>query len=224
MLLDLRQPAPGPLAKDMLNGIQLTYKYEALFLISIPFTKQLDKRNRHPDSAISIAHCPRSQLFSTMSSLAQAIETTTKGFLKSYVDASQTKSMEALAAYLTDDCRRHVGPPAFLIARGAPPDYSMSNEEYAAEFNGMEHYQFDDHVVYDLVVDTEKLRAAARSEILVKFNSGETASRNFVWFLDFNEDGSKIVKVYQHNDVEEANKWLDGMKIRKKEAANARPE
>jgi len=224
MLLDLRQPAPGPLAKDMLNGIQLTYIYEALFLTSIPFTKQLDKRNRHPDSAISIAHCPRSQLFSTMSSLAQAIETTTKGFLKSYVDASQTKSMEALAAYLTDDCRRHVGPPAFLIARGAPPDYSMSNEEYAAEFNGMEHYQFEDHVLYDLVVDTQKLRAAARSEILVKFNSGETASRNFVWFLDFNEDGSKIVKVYQHNDVEEANKWLDGMKIRKREAANARPE
>ncbi|GJN80069.1 hypothetical protein PLIIFM63780_003593 [Purpureocillium lilacinum] len=139
-------------------------------------------------------------------------------------DFGQTKSMEALAGYLTDDCRRHVGPPAFLIARGAPPDYSMSNEEYAAEFNGMEHYQFDDHVVYDLVVDTQKLRAAARSEILVKFNSGETASRNFVWFLDFNEDGSKIVKVYQHNDVEEANKWLDGMKIRKKEAANARPE
>ncbi|KAL3954246.1 hypothetical protein ACCO45_012202 [Purpureocillium lilacinum] len=222
--LDDIAPAPRPLAKDMLNGIQLTYKYEALFLTSIPFTKQLDKRDGHPDSAISIANCPRSQLLSTMSSLAQAIETTTKGFLKSYVDASQTKSMEALAAYLTDDCRRHVGPPAFLIARGAPPDYSMSNEEYAAEFNGMEHYQFDDHVLYDLVVDTQKLRAAARSEILVKFNSGETASRNFVWFLDFNEDGSKIVKVYQHNDVEEANKWLDGMKTRKREAANARPE
>ncbi|UNI17097.1 hypothetical protein JDV02_003473 [Purpureocillium takamizusanense] len=159
-----------------------------------------------------------------MSSLAQAIEATTRGFLQSYVNASETKSMDALTAHVTDDCRRYIGPPAFLKARGAPSDFSMSNEEYAAEFNGMEHYSFEDHVMYDLIVDTQNRRAAARSEILIKFNSGETASRNFVWFLDFNEDGSKIVKIYVQLDVEEANKWIEDIKDLKTDIKNARPE
>lgn len=150
-----------------------------------------------------------------MSALAEEIQNTTKAFLKSYLDASQTKSMELVSAQLSDSCRRYIGPAAFIEARGAPPNFSMSNAEYAAEFNDMELYEFDDYAIYDLVTDTQNMKAVVRCELFVKFYSGGKGSRNFVFFLDFDQDARKIVKIYQLNDTAEANNWLKDISARK---------
>jgi hypothetical protein len=138
-----------------------------------------------------------------MSALSLAIENTTKGFLQSYVDAAQTKNTQLVSTYLAEDCRRSIGPPYYLRSVGAPADFTMSNDEYASEFGTMEFYTFEAHEFYDLTIDTTNLKAGLRSELTGKFIDGKELSRTFVWFLDFNEDGSKIVKVYQHNDAEE---------------------
>lgn len=139
-----------------------------------------------------------------MSNVAKLLEQTTRAFLKSYVDASQTQDMNLLNAHVTSECQRYVGPAAFLESQGAPADFSISNVEFAAEFNGMDLYRFADHIIHDLVVDAEKLKAAARTDLLVKFNDGEVLTRIFVWFLGFKEDGRKVSKVYIHNDAQEA--------------------
>ena len=79
----------------------------------------------------------------------------------------------------------------------------MSNIEYEKEFGQMEFYTFEAHHIHDLAIDITNLKAAARSELTGTFIDNKPLSRTFVWFLDFNEDGSKIVRVYQHNDSEE---------------------
>ncbi|KAH8886460.1 hypothetical protein GQ53DRAFT_599191, partial [Thozetella sp. PMI_491] len=132
--------------------------------------------------------------------LAEAIRNTTKDFLQSYVQASATKDMTRLSAQLTPDCARHLGPPYYLVGLGAPPTFTMTNAEYESEFGTMEFYTFDSHDLFDLVVDTEKRRSAVRSELNGTFFDGNSLSRSFVWFLDFNEDGTKITQVYQYND------------------------
>lgn len=151
-----------------------------------------------------------------MSTLAETMEKTTRAFLQDYVDASKGKNMDLISAHLTDDCRRYVGPGPFLRSKGAPEDFSMGNAEYQQEFNDMSLYEFDEHRVYHLVIDAPNLKAAARSEIFARFYADNvTGSRNFCWFLDFNEDGTKIRKCFQQVDTEEANNWMKEIKVRK---------
>jgi hypothetical protein len=138
-----------------------------------------------------------------MAALAEAIRETTKDFLQSYVQASATRDMTRLSAQLTPDCVRHLGPPYYLLGLGAPSTFTMTNTEYESEFGTMEFYTFDTHELFDLAVDTESRRSAARSEIKGTFFDGNSLLRSFVWFLDFNEDGTKITNVYQHNDLAE---------------------
>ncbi|RDW59213.1 hypothetical protein BP5796_12137 [Coleophoma crateriformis] len=138
-----------------------------------------------------------------MSNLAQAIQKTTEAFLKGYVDAAQAKNPGILSAQATDDCVRYIGPPCFLRSVGAPADLFMTNAQYEADFNKMEFYTFDTHEFYDLTIDAPNRKAAVRSELTGKFIDGKELLRTFVWFLEFTEDGSKIVKIYQHNDSEE---------------------
>lgn len=147
-----------------------------------------------------------------MAALTQAIQNTTKEYLKSFVDASQTKDIGIVSSCLTKDCRRYIGPPYFLRQLGAPANLSLSNSEYETEFGQMQFYTFDKHELYDLTIDVPNLKAAARSELTGTFIDGKELSRTFVWFLDFNEDGSKIVKVYQHNDVQEATSFRQTIK------------
>ncbi|RDW63765.1 hypothetical protein BP6252_11310 [Coleophoma cylindrospora] len=135
--------------------------------------------------------------------LAQAIQKTTEAFLKGYVDASHAKNPKILSAEATDDCVRYIGPPCFLRSVGAPADLSMNNTQYEDEFNTMEFYSLDQHEFYDMTIDAPNRKAAVRSELTGKFIDGKELLRTFVWFLDFTEDGSKIVKIYQHNDSEE---------------------
>ena len=143
------------------------------------------------------------------------MEKTIQGFVEGFIRAGQAKNMQLLHSHVTDDCRRYIGPKSFIVPKGAPPDFSMSNDEYAAEFSGMELYQFEDYTIFKQVIDTENLKAVIYAEVFIRFNAGDKASRNFVWFFDFVEDGSKIREVYQHNDTEEANNWLKDIQARK---------
>ncbi|KAH8647137.1 hypothetical protein BX600DRAFT_555401 [Xylariales sp. PMI_506] len=156
-----------------------------------------------------------------MSALSRTIRNTTEQFLKSYVDAGQAKNPRLLSATLAEDCVRYIGPASFLESVGAPADFSMTNAEYEAEFGTMEFYTFEAHEFSDLTIDTENLKAAVRSVLTGVFFDKKPLRRQFVWFLDFNQDGTKIVKVYQNNDVEEGNKFRDTIRVYKAEKQQA---
>jgi hypothetical protein len=159
--------------------------------------KKKKKKKKVPSTTVSYFHN------SNMSNLRHTIKATTAAFIKSYVDAGQAKQPHLLSTSVAENCVRYIGPVYFLRSVGAPADFSMSNAEYEADFGEMAFYTIDTHEMYDLTIDTENLKAALRSELFGTLVDGKEFSRTFVWFLDFNEDGSKIIKVYQHNDSEE---------------------
>ncbi|KAH9895376.1 hypothetical protein F4778DRAFT_269274 [Xylariomycetidae sp. FL2044] len=169
-----------------------------------------------------------------LSVLRDAILATTQKFIQSYVDAGQARKPELVSSALDDACVRSVGPPPFLAAVGAPADLTMDNATYAAEFNTLEFYTMDRHVAHDVVVDVGSAagtrKAAARSTLHGTWIDGTPFERHFVWFLEFSADGSKVVRVYQHNDTKEnvefrerVKEWREGKrKIKAKEEEEVR--
>lgn len=117
--------------------------------------------------------------------------------------ASRTKNMDDLTAFCTDDCRRYLGPAAFLKEVGAPQDFSMSNAEYAAQFGSMSYYTLDNCIISHVIVDTENLKVAAVAELTGAFHDGKNISRTNAFFIDMTADGKKATKVYQHTDLQE---------------------
>lgn len=146
-----------------------------------------------------------------MSALAETMEGTFRAFLQGYIDASKTKDMTRLSTHVTPDCRRYVGPRSFIEMYGVGPDFSMSAGEYEAEFHGMTHYEIVKYEIYNLVIDTQNSKVAARTELFVRFYDGAESSRNHLWFLDLTDDGANITKIYQHNEAEEGRKWREDM-------------
>lgn len=137
------------------------------------------------------------------SALEEAIRTTTTNFIKSFVEAAQQKNACLVSQHTAPDCKRHIGPPAFLAAVGAPSPLVLTNEQYEAEFGDMHVISMDEYEVHNLTVDATNRKAACWSVLKGEFIDGTTLSRMHSWFLDLNEDGSKIVEIYQWNDVEE---------------------
>jgi hypothetical protein len=141
-------------------------------------------------------------------SLEQSIKTTTEKFVKSYVVACEKKDASHFSADLTPDCRRHIGPPSFLTAMGAPPDFSFDNAGYEQIWlKELPHYSANTYEIFNLVIDTKNLKSACRSTFTGDFSDGSKGERNLVFFLDFTSDGSKISNIYQVNDVEEAKNY-----------------
>ena len=146
----------------------------------------------------------KSQLTIDMSTvLEEAIRATTTAFVKSYMDATKQKKPKLVSSSCTDNCIRHIGPPAFLRAAGAPANLTLSVSEYEAEFGDMSLYTITSFEIHNITVDTANHKAAAWSVLHCDFIDGTKEDRTHAWFLDLNEDGSKVIKVYQHNDTQE---------------------
>ncbi|KAL2207873.1 hypothetical protein CC79DRAFT_1321896 [Sarocladium strictum] len=154
------------------------------------------------------------------STLAKTIRATTESYLSGFVRASQTKNMREMSSDCTEDCRRHIGPDAYLELVGAPPGYSMSNTEYESQFNTMAFYKLNDCVISHLVVDADELKAAAKSELIGAFVDGRKISRTNMWFLDFTPDGKKVSKSYQHIDHHEGEQFRKTLAEYKKAKAD----
>jgi hypothetical protein len=60
--------------------------------------------------------------------------------------------------------------------------------------------KFKNNIMANLIIDTEARQAAFTSIAEVHANNRETYSAELVWFLYFNEDGSKVNKVVEFCD------------------------
>ncbi|CAG9946379.1 unnamed protein product [Clonostachys rosea f. rosea IK726] len=124
--------------------------------------------------------------------LEHDMRATTEKFLKAYLDASQQNDPTVFSATLTSDCRRYIGPPIFLASMGLPQDFSFTNTEYEdLSRKDMAIWTITSWRARNITVDVANRKSAATSE-------------NLAWFLDSNEDGSKITRIYQLNDTQEA--------------------
>ncbi|CAG9986441.1 unnamed protein product [Clonostachys byssicola] len=137
--------------------------------------------------------------------LEHDMKATTEKFLRAYVEATQQNDPTVFSATLTSDCRRYIGPPSFLAAMGLPEDFSFTNTEYEdLSRKDMAIWTITSASVKNITVDVANRKSAATSEYVGTLSDGSSFSRNLAWFLDFNEDGSKITRIYQLNDTQEA--------------------
>ncbi|CAH0023434.1 unnamed protein product [Clonostachys rhizophaga] len=137
--------------------------------------------------------------------LEHGMKAITEKFLRAYLDASQQNDPTVFSATLTSDCRRYIGPPIFLATMGLPEGFSFTNTEYEdLSRKDMAIWTITSWRARNITVDVANRKSAATSEYVGSLSDGTSFSRNLAWFLDFNEDGSQITRIYQLNDTQEA--------------------
>ncbi|KAK1977927.1 hypothetical protein LZ30DRAFT_784536 [Colletotrichum cereale] len=141
---------------------------------------------------------------STQSSadLRKTIEATTRSFLAAYTDANDQNDPSIINRDVTDNCTRHMLPDTMLKAFGLPADISIPNEAYIQNTaKNIRVYSVQDSVISNLVIDTEARKAAFTSKSNIVYKEGwESHPIEFSWYLDFNQDGSKVKKVIEFCD------------------------
>ncbi|WYZ35720.1 hypothetical protein EsH8_X_000367 [Colletotrichum jinshuiense] len=132
----------------------------------------------------------------------QTAEATIKSFLESYTDGASQNDPSIINRDVTPDCTRHLLPGSMLKAFGMPPDFGISTDAYEKNFaKDIRAFSVHDNVISNLVIDAETRKAAFTSVSKIVFKDGsESLALEFSWFLDFNEDGSKVKKVIEFCD------------------------
>jgi hypothetical protein len=138
-----------------------------------------------------------------------AIEATVQDLIQSYTDAALQSDATQLSRTLDAKCLRQVRPESLLRSMGVPIDAGLSNEQYES------HVKADLFVLEDLKteilnisIDAEKRTAGVRSLQKTKIKGlGWRADLEFCWFLEFTEDGTKIINVVQFLDTAEMGKF-----------------
>jgi hypothetical protein len=137
------------------------------------------------------------------------MEATTRSLVQSYQDASDANDTSILSRGQAPDCVRSFGPASFLESLGAPADITFDQAMYAKEFGeDLKVSKIAQVETLNLVVDVEArktvVRAAAQFELRT---TGEVIPLEVVLFLDFSDDGTEIVKIFQFVDVSQVTKF-----------------
>lgn len=134
--------------------------------------------------------------------LRKTIEGTTREFVMSWDAASELNDASAVNRSVTADCTRRIGPASLLSALGAPADHEQDNAY--AEQNCAEDIRIaaiKTTAFENLVIDVEGRRSASRTVAEMNcFDGSGTIVLEFVWFLDFTEDGTKVKRVFEVTD------------------------
>ena len=143
----------------------------------------------------------------TTTSLREALEKKTRDFALSYETAGKTKDPNAISIHLAPNCRRVFGPVSFLREVNWTPESSYSNAEYQLEYEKhMPIWWVNSTDIYNVTIDVEGRKSAARTSYYGEFVDGEKMQLDFAWFLDFNDDGTEIIKVLEYVDTPDSMK------------------
>ncbi|KAF6833599.1 hypothetical protein CPLU01_05475 [Colletotrichum plurivorum] len=138
----------------------------------------------------------------TNPSLRQTIDETLRGFLLGYEDAREKKDPSQVNRLLTPECGRHISPKSFVKTMGMPSDLAFDPKTYEQKVGAeMQVQQVTRTEISNVVIDAEARTAAAMSVHHGECSDGEKFALEFAWFLNFSDDGTKIVKVRE---------WIDG--------------
>ncbi|OBS19120.1 hypothetical protein FPOA_10844 [Fusarium poae] len=126
--------------------------------------------------------------------IKQNIEVTIKGYISSFVDARVENNPHIVNRNTSPDCLRSMLPS--ILGGGG----TMPNGAYEAIFaKGLQAGGMDSVNITDLIIDEDARKAAVTAVADMVF-LGERSSMDFSWFLHFNEDGTKIVKIVEFVD------------------------
>ncbi|KAF5238157.1 hypothetical protein FAUST_5671 [Fusarium austroamericanum] len=128
--------------------------------------------------------------------IKQNIEATTKGYVSSFADAKAENNPQLVNRNTSPECLRSMLPS--ILGGGG----TMNNEAYEVIFTkGLQAGGMESANITDLVIDVDARKAAVTAVADMVF-LGEKSSMDFSWFLHFNEEGTKIVKI-----VDEDRMW-----------------
>ncbi|KIL92962.1 hypothetical protein FAVG1_04143 [Fusarium avenaceum] len=130
--------------------------------------------------------------------LRAAMEATTRQFFAAYVESGERNEPAIINRDVDPDCKRFYRPISLCHWFGVPPDWSHDNEAYKAGITAnLEHGSIKTCEVFNLTIDVDARRSAAMTVSNMVFKDGEELIMEHAWSLDFNGDGSKVVKVVE---------------------------
>ncbi|KAJ7323040.1 hypothetical protein DFH08DRAFT_888609 [Mycena albidolilacea] len=145
--------------------------------------------------------------------LYTAIESSTKAFFGDLEEAIRVKNTTILSRTLAPDCSRSLAPESLIRTFGMPEGFSWTNEAY--EQHMKPEVAIMEHATYEILftaVDSQKRKSVARVAHHTKLRGKDAVRLEIVWFLDWNEDGSKVKKIAEFVDTAESIKIAQSMK------------
>ncbi|KAF9765349.1 hypothetical protein IL306_002437 [Fusarium sp. DS 682] len=133
--------------------------------------------------------------------LREAIEHTSRQFFASYIDAGESNDASIINRNVDKDCKRYYRPLTLLDFFGVPSDFAHENDAYEGGIaNNLKKGAIKTCQVSNMTIDVKARKSAATTKSDMVFKDGEVLVMEHAWILDFNEDGSKVVKVLEFCD------------------------
>ncbi|KAK2059061.1 hypothetical protein LY76DRAFT_592636 [Colletotrichum caudatum] len=127
--------------------------------------------------------------------LQKAIEITTRSFLAAFTDVNDQNDPSLINLDVEADCIRRMLPRTMVEAFGLPVDFTITNEAYTQSIaQNIRVYPVQDSVISDLVIEIARPHSH-RNRTSCRKEGWESHPVEFSWFLDFNEDFSKVRRV-----------------------------
>lgn len=134
-------------------------------------------------------------------SLRSRIEATARAFLSAFEEGSAQQNASIINRDVTPDCKRYLLPASVPTAFGLPTDFYFDTKKFQETFaDDIKKLHFKNNIMSNIVIDTETKKASFTSIAEVETNGGEKYQAEQAWFLYFNENGSKVVKVIEFCD------------------------
>lgn len=137
----------------------------------------------------------------SFATLRQSIEHTARQFFAAYVETGEKNDPSIINRDVDEGCKRYYRPLSLCDFFGVPGDWSHDNKAYEHGIaNNLTKGSLKTCEVSNMTIDVDVRRAAATTQSDMVFKDGESFVMEHAWILDFNEDGTKIVKVVEFCD------------------------
>ena len=129
------------------------------------------------------------------------MEATCVSFITAYDDGWTQKDPSLINRAVAASCTRHIRPRSASTI-GLPIDLAIDNELYEQLYaKDLAVSRVKNSKMENLVLDIQARKASFMSTSDVEFVDGGDMVLEFVWFLEFNEDGTQITKVVEVVDT-----------------------
>ena len=146
---------------------------------------------------------------STTIAIRNAIEATSIEFIKSYEAGWEEKKPALISRSLEPTCKRIIAPASYMRGHGVPADFAFTNDMYEEQYaKDVKVSRVLGSKISFLVIDTEERKSAFTSVSDIEYSDGEKGVVEIAWFLQFNNDASKISNVLEFVDGDSSKKFF----------------
>ncbi|OTA55206.1 hypothetical protein K449DRAFT_388215 [Hypoxylon sp. EC38] len=149
-------------------------------------------------------------MFST-DDLRSTMESTLLALLETQAISPSNRDASRIVALMTPECKWFIKPDSFIAKYPfikSPRTVADEETHLAREIAALEESRVK---VIDSVVDAATRKASARVEHWTKYTGSEPSTMEICWYLDFTDDGKKVLRVVEFIDTAVSSKVLEDM-------------